>query len=250
MLRSLYGILENATTWIESEQQSPFAIGRTAEKVLIIIVTSDRGLCGAFNSNIIKLALNHIQTNYADQKASGNLWIVPIGKKGLDFFTKNGYQIIDEFSNIFHELSFDKVKQAAEFCMEGYLDGSFDRVDLIYNEFKNVATQILQAEQFLPIDMDKDEEKSDAALDFLFEPSVDFIIKEMIPQTLKIQFYKSVLESNASEQGARMTAMDQATDNANELLSDLRLLYNQSRQAAITTEILEIVGGAEALGNS
>jgi len=249
--QKLYGILENATKWIESDHQSPYAKDRDMQRVLLVVITSDRGLCGAFNSNIIKLAVKHLKTNYPDQLAAGNLWIMPIGKRGLDHFKKHGYQVIEDHSDLFSDLTFDQVKAAAEFAMKGFLDGSFDRVDLLYNEFKNVATQVLHADQLLPISMKEDEQSSDGAgIDFIFEPSVEFIMKEMIPQTLKIQFYKAVLESNASEQGARMTAMDQATDNASELLGDLRLLYNQTRQAAITTEILEIVGGAEALGKS
>jgi F-type H+-transporting ATPase subunit gamma len=246
----LYGILGNATASIEGDDQSPYSVGRDIETVMLVIVTSDRGLCGAFNSNIIKLALNHIKTNYAEQKAAGKLWILPIGKKGFDYFKKNGYQVIEDYYNLFLDLSFDNVKAASEFAMKGFLDGSFDRIDLLYNEFKNVATQILQAEQFLPINLENGAEETGPSNDYIFEPSIEFIIKEMIPQTLKIQFYKAVLESNASEQGARMTAMDQATDNASELLNDLRLQYNQSRQAAITTEILEIVSGAEALGKN
>lgn len=248
-VQKLYGILENVAQSLDSEQQSEYSIERKINKVLVVVITSDRGLCGAFNTNSIKAALAQIKENYQEQEAKKSLWILPIGKKSFEFFKKRNYQVIDDYYEIFSHLSFEKVKEAAEFAMDGYLNEDFDRVDIIYNEFKNVATQILRTEQFLPIAQEEMEESEGQNSDYIFEPSIEYIIQEMIPRTLKVQFYKAVLESNASEHGARMTAMDQATDNAGELLNDLKLVYNRTRQAAITTEILEIVGGAEALEN-
>jgi len=248
-VQKLYGILENATANLDGEHQSAYSVQREIKRVLIVVVTSDRGLCGAFNSNIIKASLASIKEKYQDQEANNALWIMPIGRKAFDYFKKRNYQVVEDHYDIFGELTFERVKEAAQFAMDGYINGDYDRVELIYNEFKNVATQILQVEQFLPIAEQEKEEKEDHQTDYIFEPSIEYIVEEMIPRTLKVQFYKAVLESNASEHGARMTAMDQATDNAGELLKDLRLVYNRTRQAAITTEILEIVGGAEALEN-
>ncbi len=248
-VQKLNGILENATANLDGDHQSEFSNTREIKKVLLVIITSDRGLCGAFNSNAIKATLATINEKYSEQKSNNGLWILPIGKKGFEYFKKRGYQVIDDYYDVFGELSFERVKEAAQYAMSGFLEGDYDRVDIVYNEFKNVATQILQVEQFLPIIKEEQEEVEDHHADYIFEPSIEYIIKEMIPRTLKVQFYKAVLESNASEHGARMTAMDQATDNAGELLKDLRLIYNRTRQAAITTEILEIVGGAEALEN-
>lgn len=248
-VKKLYGILENAAASLDGEQQSSYSIERDVDKVLITIITSDRGLCGAFNTNVIKAALTLIDDKYKEQERNNKLWILPIGKKAFEFFHKRGYQVIDDYYEIFGDLSFDKAKEAAEFAMHGFLNEDFDAVELVYNEFKNVATQILRTEQFLPIVNEEAEEQTDSSTDYIFEPSVEFIVEEMIPRTLKVQFYKAILESNASEHGARMTAMDQATENAGELLNDLKLIYNRTRQAAITNEILEIVGGAEALGN-
>ncbi len=248
--KKLYGILSNAIANIEGENQSEYSIQReNVEKVLVIVITSDRGLCGAFNTNSIKSGLNLIAEKYPVQEKNNNLWILPIGGKAHDYFSKKGYQVIDNYHGIFSKLSFENVKEVADFAMTGFLNEDFDTVELVYNEFKNVATQILRVEQFLPIVNDESDDDVENSTDYIFEPSVNFIIKEMIPRTLKVQLYKAILESNASEHGARMTAMDQATENAGELLKDLKLVYNRSRQAAITNEILEIVSGAEALGS-
>lgn len=248
-VKKLNGIFENVSASLDADHQSRFSIEREVNKVLIIVVTSDRGLCGAFNTNSIKGALALINEKYSGQYSAGNLWIIPIGKKGFDFFRKRDYQVIDRFAGLFTDLSFDNVQEVAQFAMDGFLSGEYDSVEIVYNEFKNVATQILKQEKFLPIPKIESDESTKASFDFIYEPSLERILIEMIPRMLKVQFYKAVLESNASEHGARMTAMDQATDNAGELLNELKLVYNRSRQAAITTEILEIVGGAEALEN-
>ncbi|MFT4032945.1 MAG: ATP synthase F1 subunit gamma [Siphonobacter sp.] len=229
-----------------TEVQSPYKEERAIEKVLIVVVTSDRGLCGAFNANVSKAATVLINEKYAALKAAGNVKIMSVGRKGGEFFKRRAYTVNDKYEETFTHLSFDYVRNAAEEIMQGFLEGHYDVVEIVYNEFKNVATQVIRTEQFLPI-QSSEAAQSEVKGDYIFEPSEEEIIKELIPKSLKIQLYRAVLESNASEHGARMTAMDKATDNAGELLKNLRIEYNRSRQAAITTEILEIVGGAEAL---
>ncbi|QCR24197.1 ATP synthase F1 subunit gamma [Pontibacter sp. SGAir0037] len=233
----------------EGSVTNQYSEKREVNRVLIIAVTSDRGLAGAFNSNIIKAATSLINGKYSSQFAAGNVTFLGIGKKGAEAFAKRGYKVISDYSTIFSNLSFDTVRGAAERAMSGFVNREFDEVVLVYNEFKNVATQIVRTEQFLPIvEKPVEENKSSSVIpDYAFEPSKEEIIEELIPKSLKIQVYKAVLESNASEHGARMTAMDKATENAGELLKQLKLTYNRTRQAAITKEILEIVGGAEAL---
>ncbi len=246
----LFGILANVTASSNGEAQSIFAESREVNKVLLVVITSDKGLCGAFNSNIFKAAVRRIDEQYTQQKENGHLWILPLGKKSYEFFKKRKYQVIGDYYDIFQHLSFDKAKEIAEYVLHGFAARNFDQVDLVYNEFKNVATQIQRVENFLPVEKEEDEYQQASNVDYIIEPSTEYIIQELIPQTLKIQFYKAILESNASEHGARMTAMDKATENAGELLKDLTLMYNRTRQAAITKEILEIVGGAEALAQS
>jgi len=240
-------ILQNVVRSTEDTSPSLFAEIRDVERVLIVPVTSDRGLCGAFNGNVIKKTLSLIEEEYKSVHNSGQLYLLPIGQKGFEFFKKRGYNVIEEYSQLFSQLSFDKVKEAADSAMDSFLNKELDKVLLVYNEFKNVATQILCVEQFLPLTGETEEEEQKIATDYIFEPSKSDIKKDLIPQSLRIQFYKAVLESNASEHGARMTAMEVATENAEELLSDLQIIYNRTRQAAITKEILDIVGGAEAL---
>ena len=229
--------------------ENPYTVKRDVNRVLIIAVTSDRGLAGAFNSNVLKGVNALLTEKYSRQMAAGNVEFIAIGKKGHEALVKKGYKVNGDFTHVFGNLSFDTVRVAAEMAMDGFRNGTYDQVEIVYNEFKNVATQIIRKEQFLPIEeKPKDEAAKNTNLpDYVFEPSKEEIIQELIPKSLKIQVYKAVLESNASEHGARMTAMDKATDNAGELLKALKLTYNRSRQAAITTEILEIVGGAEAL---
>ncbi|MDR6564272.1 MULTISPECIES: ATP synthase F1 subunit gamma [unclassified Arcicella] len=231
----------------EGAKENPYTIVRAINKVLIIVVTSDRGLCGAFNANVGKAAVSLISEKYAAQQAAGNVEILALGKKGGEYLSRRGYNVNSDYIDIFTKLSFTNVRTAAEAAMKGFEEGKYDVVELVYNEFKNVATQILKTEQVLPIVEQKDDKVKASSVDYIFEPSEEEIINELIPKALKLQIYKAVLESNASEHGARMTAMDKATDNAGELLKELKLQYNRSRQAAITNEILEIVGGAEAL---
>ncbi|NDK56912.1 ATP synthase F1 subunit gamma [Pontibacter fetidus] len=247
----LSGILTNLSSLTEGSVENKYSQKREVNRVLIITVTSDRGLAGAFNSNIIKAANSLATTKYSRQLEAGNVTFLTIGKKGFEAFTKRNFNVIGEFNTVFSNLSFDTVRAAAERAMDGFVAGEFDQVDLIYNEFKNVATQVVRTEQFLPIEEQPVDDSKAATLipDYTFEPSKEEIIQELIPKSLKIQVYKAVLESNASEHGARMTAMDKATENAGELLKELKLTYNRTRQAAITKEILEIVGGAEALAS-
>jgi F-type H+-transporting ATPase subunit gamma len=243
-------MLSTVSAGAESSADSPLKTVRPVEKALIVVVTSDRGLCGAFNTNIVKATLQLINEKYAAQAAKGNVEIFAIGKKGAEAFTRRGYVVNTTFSDIFGRLSFSTVKQAAELIMDAFSEGQYDVVDLVFNEFKNVATQIIHADPYLPIVAENTSAKSKKSeVNYIFEPNEEDILKELIPKSLKIQLYRAVLESNASEQGARMTAMDKATENAQELLKELKLIYNRTRQAAITTEILEIVGGAEALKN-
>ncbi|MDN4166135.1 ATP synthase F1 subunit gamma [Cytophagales bacterium LB-30] len=244
--QKLNAILQNVTAGMEGSVDNQFAQEREVSKVLIVLLTSDKGLCGAFNGNVIKATRQLLVGKYAAQHQAGNVTLMPIGRKAADFVRKGGYKTVNEYSDLFTRLNFNAVREAAEFAMAGFAKGDFDRVEIVYNEFKNVATQILKTDQFLPI-MPTVSEVSEASSDYIFEPSKEYIVQELIPTSLKVQFYKSLLESNASEHGARMTAMDKATENAGELLKELRLTYNRTRQAAITKEILEIVAGAEAL---
>ncbi|GAL83723.1 F0F1 ATP synthase subunit gamma [Sporocytophaga myxococcoides] len=246
----LNGILNNITASLEGSVENPYSEIREVKNVLIVVVTSDRGLAGAFNTNSIKAALALVNGRYKAQYEQGNVKFLCIGKKGLDTFQKRGANVIPDYAGMFHELNFSTARKAAEFAMEGFLNKEYDEVVIVYNEFKNVATQVVKTEQFLPLIQDSSEEQNsskDQEIDYIFEPSKEEIVKGLIPKSLKIQFYKALLESFASEHGARMTAMDKATENAKELLKELRLMYNRTRQAAITKEILEIVAGAEAL---
>jgi F-type H+-transporting ATPase subunit gamma len=247
----LNSILTNLTGQSDGEMISEYAAQREVRRVLIIAVTSDRGLAGAFNSNIFKGVNTVIRERYSAQAAAGNVTMMAIGKKAHDYFQRRG-QVLGNYTHVFAKLSFDTVREAAEEAMQGFREGRFDEVVMVYNEFKNVATQIVRTEQLLPLVPAEPTAAATPAsnVEYIFEPSKEEIVQTLIPQSLKVQLYKAVLESNASEHGARMTAMDKATENAGELLKSLKLTYNRTRQAAITTEILEIVGGAEALAAS
>ena len=242
--QKLTAILNNISPGSEGESDIVYAQEREVRNVLIIPVTSDKGLCGAFNSNVLKATVVDLNTHFAGK----NITVLPLGKKAFEFFTKRGYNVIADYYQVFSDVSFENVKNAAEYVMKAFEDETYDQVVMVYNEFKNVATQVVQVEQFLPIQKaEVDEDLPVVDTDYIVEPSQAYIIEELVPNSLKIQFYKAVLDSNASEHGARMTAMDKATENAGELLKELKLIYNRTRQAAITNEILEIVAGAEAL---
>ncbi|ABG57476.1 ATP synthase F1 subunit gamma [Cytophaga hutchinsonii] len=247
----LNGILQNIAASLEDGADNVYAEERELKRLLIVVVTSDRGLAGAFNANIVKAANALIEEKYSNLYQANKVDFICIGKKGAEAITKRGESANLEYQGLFQNLSFDTARGASEYVMNAYLTGKYDRVEVIYNEFKNVATQIIRTEQFLPIKGQalSAVKHSATEVDYIFEPSKEEIVKELIPKSLKVQFYKYLLESNASEHGARMTAMDKATENAKEMLKALKLTYNRSRQAAITKEILEIVGGAEALNN-
>ena len=242
----LQEMLGNIVSNSDGDVKVALAAERPVEKVLIIVVTSDRGLCGGYNSNLIKLAKQVIKEKYPQQQAKGNVQILPIGKKGFEHFNKLGFKVVDQYWNIFTGLSFDKVQAAAKYAMEAFANKEVDAVELIFSEFKNAATQRFIAEQFLPV-VKTPKVTGQKNADFIFEPSKEVLIAELMPKILNTQLYKAVLDANASEHGARMTAMDKASDNANELLKALKISYNRARQAAITTELTEIVSGAAAL---
>ncbi len=241
-------ILAQVSASVEGNN-SPFTQDRIPTKVLIIVVTSNRGLAGAFNANAIKTANNLIANKYADQFARGDVSIIAIGKRGQDFFSKREFNVIGNNNELFNNLDFENVSKITEYVMDQYKEGNIDRVEVVYNQFRNAAVQILTSEQILPLLPDNKEDDKVAELDYIIEPSKEKIIEELIPKAIKIQLYKAVLDSHASEHGARMTAMDKATENAGDLLRQLKLSYNQARQAAITTELTEIVSGAAALSN-
>ena len=216
--------------------------------MLIIVVSSNRGLAGAFNMNVIKATNNLIASKYSEQYKNGNVSIVAIGKKSQDFYEKRNYNIIGNNNEVYSALTFENVTKITESIMAGFEKGQFDKVELVYNKFKNAAVQILTTEQLLPLPKNATEEHvKEANIDYILEPSKENIVEQLIPKSIKIQLYKAVLDSHASEHGARMTSMDKATENAGDLLKALKLSYNQARQAAITTELTEIVSGAAAL---
>jgi len=235
-------LLQNLSATLDSDAGGAYSKQREVSKALLVVVTSNRGLCGGFNSSVIKETTQNIAANYQ----AVDVDLLTIGKKGNDILSKS-YPVIDARNDIFDNLTFDFVAEVAEKIMNLYVDGTYDKIEIIYNRFKNAATQIPQVEQFLPIK--PVEGDTNASADYIFEPSKEKIVLELIPKSLKTQLYKAVRDSFAAEHGARMTAMHKATDNATELRDELKLTYNKARQAAITNEILEIVGGAEALKN-
>ena len=238
---TLTKLIQNLSGNLEGDIQNPYTQVRTKQKILIVSLTSNRGLCGAFNANIIKKTRQLIDHDFSEQDVS----LVTIGKKGSEVLEKTG-KIIGVHDAVFDDLNYDNVGQIAQNIMDKFAAQSFDQVVLVYNQFKNAATQIVEVEPFLPIVAELNDSVS-ASMDYIFEPSKPEIINDLLPKSLKMQLYKAVRDSFASEHGARMTAMHKATDNATELRDQLKLTYNQARQAAITNEILEIVGGAEAL---
>ena len=235
-------LLQSLSATLDADSGSKFANQREVKKVLIVPITSNRGLAGAFNSNIIKQVNTLVATTYANQEVS----FLVLGKKANDAFKKSN-KVIANKSAIYDDLTFDNVAEIAELLMDKFISGEFDKVELVYNKFKNAATQEVMTEQFLPIVPVAND--ANVNLDYIFEPSKVEIVEQLIPKSLKTQLFKAIRDSFASEHGARMTAMHKATDNATELRDQLKLTYNKARQASITNEILEIVGGAEALNN-
>lgn len=247
--RKLQEMLSNIVSGVSGDMELPLADERTPENILLIPITSDRGTCGAYNSNIIKLTRQTIAERYAQQSKNGKVTVLPIGKKGFEYFAKHSnFKVVTDFQNIFTNLTFENIKRVAQYAQDGFLNKEFDRIEIIYSQFKNAATQEFVVEPYLPIPKveDKMEEKQQKN-DFLFEPSKEILLEELMPKILNTQVYKAILDAHASEHGARMTAMDKATENANELLHNLKISYNRARQAAITTELTEIVSGAAAL---
>jgi len=239
----LSGLIQNISTSGDS-LDSPFFTQRSIKKILAVAITSNRGLCGGFNSNVIKEVSRLIETKYV----SKNVEIICIGKKGRDILSKKN-NVIDSFNSVYDEFSYENVKKIAELFMEKFSDESYDEIILVYNHAKNAATQHLTIEPYLPIEEDAEESSAQASRDYIFEPSQSDILNELIPKALVVQLFKAISDSIAGEHGARMTAMYKATDNASELRDQLKLTYNKARQTAITNEILEIVGGAEALNS-
>lgn len=245
--KKLQEMLSNIVSSSSAEVSMPLAEERNPERVLLIPITSDRGLCGAYNSNVIKLTRQVIATKYASQHAKKNVTILPIGKKGYEFFSRYGYKVVSDYWEIFGDLTFENVRRAAVYAQQAFLNKEYDRVEIVYSQFKNAATQVFVAEPYLPIPRVEQKEGAKKNNDFIYEPSIDTLLQELMPKILNTQVYKAVLDANASEHGARMTAMDKASENANELLKSLKISYNRARQAAITTELTEIVSGAAAL---
>lgn len=233
-------LLQNLSANLDGDGGSRYAETREVKKVLVVSISSNRGLCGAFNSNIVKQSVSLAQGSHAGKQVD----FVTIGKKANDLLRKR-FTIVSNHNEIFDNLTFENVAQIAEALMQRFADGQYDRIDLVYNQFKNAATQTVMVEQFLPIQPSA--EQAGATGNYIYEPSEVEIVSQLIPKALKTQLYKAIRDSFASEHGARMTAMHKATDNASELRDQLKLTYNKARQAAITNEILEIVGGAEAL---
>lgn len=248
--QKLHSIMQDISNDLDDSNEGIYATNRGANKILIVTITSNRGLCGAFNANVVKRAVNLIENKYSEQYKKNNVNLMCIGKKGADGLISAGYKPIDIITDIFGHLSFENSIPIAEELMLLFSDKKYDKIVLIYNQFKNAAVQLLQEEQFLPVVETSENEtdsKEESKANYIFEPGKEEILEALVPKAIKVQLYKALLDSFASEHGARMTAMHQATENADEMLKDLKLTYNKARQASITNEILEIVGGAEAL---
>lgn len=243
----LQGILGNLSDSVDDQSLGKFFNDTEGKSVLLVLISSDRGLCGAFNANVVKRFKALCDEKYKDQSESGNLDVLVLGKKSMDFLKKIDINVNVEHIDIFQRLNSDNAFEIGDELLNLYLSGKYDKIEIVYNQFKNAATQIMTNENYLPIKMAKVQDSADAKNDYIFEPDKISILEELIPRSLKTQLYKAMLDSFASEHGARMVAMDAATENAGELLNNLRLKYNQARQAAITNEISEIVGGAAAL---
>lgn len=244
-------ILENLSGSVENMEGGAYAKVRPVQNILVLAITSNRGLAGAFNANVIRQINILLAGDLKNLYQTENVKLVAVGKKASDVFSKNKKLYIKNYNNLFGELTFEQTSATVQVFMDEFVDGKWDKVIMVYNHFKNAAVQQIKVEQLLPLAPPEkakhEEEEKKKNVDYIFEPSKEEIVKELIPKAIKIQFHKAVLDSHAAEHGARMTAMSKATDNAGDLLRDLKLKYNKARQAAITKEILEIVGGAEAL---
>lgn len=240
---TLKQLIQNLSSSLDGDSQNPYSQVRSKKSILLVSITSNRGLCGAFNTNIIKRTKQLAGEDYKDKKVS----LMTIGKKGSEILSKTG-KVVSSHDNLFDNLNYNDVGKIAQLVMDDFEEKIYDEVVLIYNRFKNAATQIVQVEPFLPI-IPSEETETSSSTDYIFEPSQAEIVNELLPKSLKIQLFKALRDSFASEHGARMTAMHKATDNATDLRDQLKLTYNKARQAAITNEILEIVGGAEALNS-
>jgi F-type H+-transporting ATPase subunit gamma len=253
----LKDLLANLSASLE-DGASPYLQDRQPVRVLVVVVSSNRGLAGAFNTNVIKAANNLIAEKYSEQLKAGNVSVVAIGKKSQEYYQRRKYNVIGNNNDLYLDLNFINASKITEGIMQGFINGDYDRVELVYNHFRNAAVQFQVTEQLLPVPMAEAKttgavKSKDGAIEtqvnYILEPSQEEIVEQLIPKNIKIQLYRAVLDSNASEHGARMTAMDKATENAGDLLKALKLSYNQARQAAITTELTEIVSGAAALSN-
>jgi F-type H+-transporting ATPase subunit gamma len=246
-------ILSNVCNNLSSDVVNKFADRKTKERILIIAITSNRGLCGGFNSNVVKRTSELLTTTFIEQSKKNKVDIIAIGKKAVDGLKSKGIKVTTGYLEFYDQMNYESVSEIAQTIMDRYSNGDYDHVELVYNQFKNAAVQNLTNEQFLPVALvgNKEEsvKKTGYRLAYVFEPTMEQIVSDVIPQSLKIQFFKAVLDSVAAEHGARMTAMHKATDNAFDLIKDLKLNYNKARQASITNEILEIVSGANAMKN-
>ena len=236
-------LIQNLSGSIDGDTQNPYTEQRPVQNVLVLVITSNRGLCGGFNSNVVKAVSKNISTVYTNKKVS----LITLGKKGNDILQKS-FEIETNNNEIFDELTFSNASAIADSFMSDFTNKKYDKIEVVYNRFKNAATQIVTTETLLPIVSEQDDQNT-AGADYIFEPTQENIVQELLPKSIKMQLFKALRDSFASEHGARMTAMHKATDNATELRDQLKLSYNQARQAAITNEILEIVGGAEALSS-
>ena len=242
----LHKLISTLSNNLNEEEGNNFSTVRDEEKILIILVTSNRGLCGSFNSVAIKNAINLADNVYKSQLNKGNVHFLAIGKKGANYLKQKKYNLVDSKNELFDSLNFNTIAPLAETIMKQFINEEYDKIEFVYNQFKNAAVHNITTEQFLPVVINEEEEGKHIPF-YIFEPDKERIIKELIPKSLKIQFYKTIVDSFVAENGARMTAMHKATDNATEMIRDLNLEYNKARQNAITKELLDIVGGAEAL---
>lgn len=246
--KKLGGMIENIQSTLETEADHPYGTHEEGiKRVLIVAISSNKGLCGTFNANVLKKANELISGKYSSFRTKGTLDIICIGRKVHEGFKKQNMPVTAEYNNLYSELSYEHVEPIANMIMQGYVEERWDEITLIYNHFKNASTQYISDEEFLPLSKGSDGEEPLFGVEYLYEPRQEIILQSLIPQSLRIKFYKAILDSFASEHGARMTSMNKATDNAREMLKELKLAYNKARQASITREIIEIVSGAEAL---